>query len=209
MLTNRLQNAEDTLGLVASAIVTDEYKRSANDWVFERRILNHLKICEENISKYFSGSKSKKVAEASFAIASAYLELGRYRQAKLLCQRAIDGYETVDRPSYLDAIDRMGSILYLNKQDHEAQSMYRKALAGKEKVFGSEDPSTLETMNNLANVLGDQGQSDKALELYRKSLAGKEKALGENHRSTLQTVHGIATIFDSNGHYDEALEWYQ
>ncbi|KAL7269006.1 hypothetical protein RUND412_008348 [Rhizina undulata] len=210
--TIRRQNAEDTLALVASAIVTDEYKRSSEDWMFERRIFNHLKICEERILEHFNGSESVKVADASFSIASVYRELGFYQQAKALCQRAIDGYEKSlgrDHPSFLNAIDCMGYILYKNDQCGEALEWKLQELAGREKIFGSEHPSTFEAMNNLANVFAGLEKYKDALELYLKALAGKEKSLGKDHRSTLQTVHGIACAFQSQGRSDKALKWYQ
>ncbi|KAL7275543.1 hypothetical protein RUND412_001502 [Rhizina undulata] len=209
-IASQRRNAEDTLALVASAIVADEHNRSPEDYIFERRILNHLKICQEHISTYFTGSDSIKAAEASFAMSVVFQELGDLQQAEDLCGRSIDGYEKAlgrDHPLCLEAIHRMGYILYRERKCNEALKLNREALAGKEKIFGSEHPSTLETMHNLAHVVCSAGYNNEALDLYQKALAGKEIALGKDHRSTLQTVNSIASIFSTQGRHDEALIW--
>ncbi|KAL7275544.1 hypothetical protein RUND412_001503 [Rhizina undulata] len=215
-IASRLRNAEDTLALVGSAIVTDEHKRFSDDWMFERRILSHLKICEEHIFEHFGEPASVKVADASFAIAVAYLELGYNKQAKALCQRAIDGYEKVlgrNHPSCLDAIDRMGYILYTDKQYDDALNLYREALAGREKVFGSEHSTTFEAMNDLANVLAstidDQGFRDEALPWYERALTGLEKVLGKDHPETLSVVRSMGSNLRAQQRYDDAFNFYQ
>ncbi|KAL7275547.1 hypothetical protein RUND412_001506 [Rhizina undulata] len=211
-IVTRRRNAEDTIALVGSAIVKDEHKRSSDDPVFERRILSHLKVCHENISEYFSGSDSLKVAEASSAISSAYQGLGYYKQAEELCQSAIAGYEKAlgaNDPLILDSVHALASILDDQGRYDEALQWYQKALTGREKALGNGHPSTLETMNDMSLVIVKQGRYEEALELTRKALEGKEKALGKEHRSTLETVHNMGSILDSQGIYDEALVWYR
>ncbi|MDR1002410.1 MAG: toll/interleukin-1 receptor domain-containing protein [Oscillospiraceae bacterium] len=90
----------------------------------------------------------------------------------------------------------------------EALRWYNKALAIKEKVFGTEHPDTAITYNNIAEVYRRKGDYDKALKWDNKALAIREKVLGTEHPDTAITYNNIALIYDSKGDYDEALKWH-
>ncbi|KAL7272586.1 hypothetical protein RUND412_004596 [Rhizina undulata] len=204
------QNVEDTITLVASAIVKDEHERRTEDWIFERRILNHLKVCQEHISEFSSELDNVKTAEALSSIASAYENLGFDGLAEESCQQAITTYEMAlgkDHPSSLDTLHCMGTILSKQKRYDESLEFSRRALSGKEKAFGKDHPATLRIVNDIALVLGDKGELDESLKLYYRALDGRERALGNDHRETLETVHNIAYNFLDQGRLDEALEW--
>ncbi|KAL7268612.1 hypothetical protein RUND412_008760 [Rhizina undulata] len=207
-----IQTAENALTLVASTIVKSRNERRSDNWIFERRILSHLKVCQENIAKYFSGSSSIKVAEAASAIGIAYEELGYYEQAEELCQSAVAGYEKAlgsDDPLIMDAVHDMALVLFKQKRYNEALQWYHRVLAGKTRVYGMDHPSTLDTIHYMALVFDDQGRHEYALEWYQRALAGKEKAHGKDHPSTLKTVNNMACIFDDQGRFEEALDFYK
>ncbi|KAL7271320.1 hypothetical protein RUND412_005928 [Rhizina undulata] len=210
--TTQQRNVEDALSVVAASIVTDEHKRSTEDWIFEGRILSHLKVCEGHISKYFSDSNNIKVAEASFAIGYAYKEMRYYVQAEELYRRAIAVYEKArgkDHPSSLDTIQCMAYVLYVQERNDEALELYKRVLDGKEKASGRDHPSIFNVLNDMALVITSQGRHEEALEMLRRALDGKEKALGNDHFSTLETIQVIGNVFEAQGKYDDALQWYQ
>ncbi|KAK8054772.1 nephrocystin-3 [Apiospora phragmitis] len=60
----------------------------------------------------------------------------------------------------------------------EAETMYQRALQGKEKAWGPDHTSTLSTVNNLAILYKAQGRMDEAETMYQRALQGYEKALG-------------------------------
>ncbi|KAL7266721.1 hypothetical protein RUND412_010723 [Rhizina undulata] len=206
------RNLEDAITVVASAIVTDEHKRCAEDWIFERHIVSHLKVCEEHISKYFSESDNIKVAEALSAIGYAYRELQYHKKAEEMCHRAIAVYEKAlgkNHPSSLDTIHCLAWILYKQSQYDEALELYERVLARKEKAFGSDHSSIFNVLNDMALISTDQGRYEEALEIFQRALDGKLKSLGNDHSSTLETMMNIAYVFDELERYDEALQWYQ
>ncbi|KAL7265908.1 hypothetical protein RUND412_011562 [Rhizina undulata] len=128
----RIQTAENTLTLVASTIVKTRYKRSPDNWIFERRILSHLKVCHELISEYFNGSSSIKAAKASCAIGFAYRELGYFQQGEELYKSAVAGYEKAlgsDDLSTIYAIHAMAFIVQQQGRLNEALDLYQKALS--------------------------------------------------------------------------------
>ncbi|KIX05174.1 uncharacterized protein Z518_06046 [Rhinocladiella mackenziei CBS 650.93] len=91
----------------------------------------------------------------------------------------------------------------------EAEQMYQRALAGREKVRGLDHPSTLTTVCCLGNLHRDQGKLAEAGEMYQRALAGQEKVLGLDHTSTLLTVIGFGSLFCYQGMLDEAERMYQ
>jgi tetratricopeptide (TPR) repeat protein len=83
----------------------------------------------------------------------------------------------------------------------EAEQMYMRALARKEKALGRDHISTLGTVNNLGNLYCDQGKLDEAEQMYMRALAGSEKALGRDHTSTLVTVNNLGNLYRDQGMY--------
>ncbi|KAL7276091.1 hypothetical protein RUND412_000939 [Rhizina undulata] len=210
--TLQRQYAEDAMTLVASAINNDQYTRTFDDWIFERRILSHLNVCQEHVSTYITGSDSIKVAEAASAIASAYRHLAYYTQAEELYQVALAGFEKElrkDHTATLDTVQNLAIVFDNRGQYDKALECYQKVLAEKEKGLGKDHISTLDVVHNMAIVFHNQGRYDEALQWCQRALAGCEKALGKDHPSTLDTVYHMAIVFHNQGRYDEALQWYQ
>ncbi len=63
----------------------------------------------------------------------------------------------------------------------EAEPLYRRSLAIREKALGPDHPDTAVSLNNLALLYGNQGRYAEAEPLYQRSLAIREKALGPDH----------------------------
>ncbi|KEQ57671.1 uncharacterized protein M437DRAFT_79551 [Aureobasidium melanogenum CBS 110374] len=91
----------------------------------------------------------------------------------------------------------------------EAEEIYRRALAMKEKIYGSKHTSTLGTVHELGSVYREQGRLAEAEEMCERALAGKEKALGSEHASTLNTVNNLGSVYRDQGRLAEAEEMYE
>ncbi|KAF3012740.1 hypothetical protein E8E15_004199 [Penicillium rubens] len=91
----------------------------------------------------------------------------------------------------------------------EAEEMYQRALAGKEKALGPDHTSTLRTVNNLGLLYKNQGKLKEAEAMYQRALVGQEKALGPDHTSTLDSVHCLGILYKDQGKLNEAEEMYQ
>jgi tetratricopeptide (TPR) repeat protein len=91
----------------------------------------------------------------------------------------------------------------------EAEEMYERALAGKEKARGPEHTSTVSTVNNLGILYRTQGRLAEAEAMYERALAGKEKALGSEHTSTLDTVNNLGILYADQGRLAEAEAMYE
>jgi len=66
----------------------------------------------------------------------------------------------------------------------EAEPLYQRALAARERVLGAEHPSTLTSVNNLAVLYESQGRHAEAEPLYQRALDGMERVLGKDHPDT-------------------------
>jgi len=86
----------------------------------------------------------------------------------------------------------LASILADQERYDEAEALYRRALAIREELLGSDHPSTLYTRIGLARVLTGQGQAAEALPMYDAALRGLREALGDVHLRVAQALAGRA-----------------
>jgi tetratricopeptide (TPR) repeat protein len=67
----------------------------------------------------------------------------------------------------------------------QAEPLYQRALAIREKMLGPDHPHTAQSLNNLALLYHSQGKYEQAEPLYQRALAIDEKALGAEHPTTV------------------------
>ena len=91
----------------------------------------------------------------------------------------------------------------------EAERMYQRALAGKEKALGPDHTSTLDTVNNLGSLYPDQGKLGEAERMYERALAGNEKSLQPKTIPALKTVSNLARLYRDQGKTNEAEKMFQ
>ncbi|KAK6425187.1 hypothetical protein LTR95_016308 [Oleoguttula sp. CCFEE 5521] len=116
----------------------------------------------------------------------------------------------VDDESDLDWVYHVFGDLYVNQGKlAEAETMYKRALRGREKALGPEHMSTLHTINKLGNLYSEQGKLAEAETMYQRALQGREKAFGPEHTSTLDTVHNLGNLCRNQGKLAEAEGMYQ
>src|SRR5258705_4860245 len=89
---------------------------------------------------------------------------------------------------FLEACVTFGKFYHDQDRLKDAEMMYNRALAGKEKAWGPEHSSTLDIVNSLGIVYHGQGCHKDADVMYMRALAGYEKAWGPEHTSTLDTI---------------------
>jgi CHAT domain-containing protein/Tfp pilus assembly protein PilF len=91
----------------------------------------------------------------------------------------------------------------------DAEGLYQRALAIKEKALGANHPNVATTLNNLANVYQLQGKYADAAATYQRALAIYEKALGANHPDVAVTLNNLAVVYESQGKYADAEGLYR
>ena len=83
-------------------------------------------------------------------------------------------------------LDRQGKL-------GQAEQMYKRALAGKEKALGPNHTSTLNTVNNLGNLYSDQGKLDEAEQMYQRALLVYQRIYGPSHERVTATSEKLAS----------------
>lgn len=89
-------------------------------------------------------------------------------------------------------------------QYEEAETLFKHALAIRERVLGSEHPDTASSLRRLGHLYREQGEYELAEPLLQRALAICEKVLGPDHHDTAGSVHQLAWLYDSQGRYEEA-----
>ena len=143
-------------------------------------------IIKEQIPFYIK-DKNKIYYLYATVIAPTYLDFGKYDEAIITCDEAID-----INPNYINAWNNKGNGLdYLGKYD-EALACYNKAL--------EIDPKHEITWNNKGNTLFRIRKYDEALACYNKAL--------EIDSNYARAWNNKGTYLDYQGKYDEALACY-
>src|SRR4029077_19750932 len=87
--------------------------------------------------------------------------------------------------------------LWLNNRAEfgEAEPLYLRALAIREKALGSEHPDVASSLICLAALYDNQGQYAKSEPLCLRALAIWEKALGSEHPNVASGLNSLALLY--------------
>ncbi len=86
----------------------------------------------------------------------------------------------------------------------EAEPLYQRALAMKEKLLGKHHPDVAMTLNNLAVFYKSQGRFNDAEPLYQRSLLIFEKTFGANHPKVATCLLNYASLLRKMNRPDKA-----
>lgn len=109
----------------------------------------------------------------------------------------------------LAAHSDLADALSADGKHSEAEIVYRKVLALRQRLFGAEHPSTLSTAHQLAGCLRYQCKFEEAIKLHKNNLRSQRRVLGMEHRSTLGTKSDLATALQENGQLEEAEKMFR
>jgi tetratricopeptide (TPR) repeat protein len=80
-----------------------------------------------------------------------------------------------------------------------AEDLFRRCLAERQGVLGTEHIDTLAAINNLANLLHDRGNDSEAGFLHQQCLEVRERTLGPDHPHTLASLNNLALVLKAKG----------
>ncbi|MCH7921671.1 MAG: tetratricopeptide repeat protein [Nitrospinae bacterium] len=86
----------------------------------------------------------------------------------------------------------------------KAESLYKRALAIREKALGPDHPLVAQSLNNLAALYLQKGKYTKAEPLFERALAIREKALGPDHPHVATSLNNLAALYLQKGKYTKA-----
>lgn len=104
---------------------------------------------------------------------------------------------------------KAGRYLLERAQYSQAESLYRQALAMRERVLGQEHPDVAESLNDLGELYDHQGKYSEAESLYQRALAIREQALGPQDPKVAESLNNLGELYSHRGKYNEAESLYQ
>ncbi|KAK7937620.1 uncharacterized protein PG986_014488 [Apiospora aurea] len=132
-----------------------------------------------------------------------------------LIQHADHGLRVIGKDGLQDkawVFGSLGNIYASQGRLGEAETMYQRALQGKEKALGADHTSTLDTVNNLGSLYASQNRLSEAEAMYQRALQGYEKALGDDMVKTyppvLNALENFGDLLRKQGKGEAAKGYY-
>lgn len=110
-----------------------------------------------------------------------------------------------------DAVDLndLANLYQKLGQYTQAEPLYHRSLAIREKTLGPDHPDVAASLNNLASLYQKQGQYAQAETLHLRSLAIDEKTMGSDHPYVAEDLNNLANLYQRQGRYTQAEPLYQ
>jgi len=98
--------------------------------------------------------------------------------------------------------------LYLHERGRytDAEPLYERAVAIREKTLGAEHPDVANSLNNMAALYSKQGQYAKAEPLFERALAILERALGPEHPNVMTCLGNHVILLLKMWRWKEAAQ---
>jgi len=149
-------------------------------------------------------------AENDSLRARQYKEQGKLREAEVFYRHAISAFERNPAAAFWLArdLDELADIYHSEKRDVEAEELYRRAVALREKSLTPETAANARVLSfpfALQNFLRDQGRLSEIEPVYKQALAIQEQYLKPNDDSLGQTLQMLASVYREEGNSEAAL----
>jgi CHAT domain-containing protein/tetratricopeptide (TPR) repeat protein len=149
------------------------------------------------------------------AIHRRYDELyaaGNYAAALVEAQKLEAGVKArlgVNHANYSIALYNLAVVYAALGKYADAEGVFKRALAIKEKALGADHTDVAKALHNLAIVYEEQAKYADAEGLFKRALAIWEKALGKDHPDVADTLNSLAVVYWNQGKYDDAEGLYK
>ncbi len=97
-------------------------------------------------------------------------------------------------PRLATSLNNLAVLYYAQGRYAQAEPLYQRALAIREKALGPEHPDVAQSLNNLAVLYNAQGKYAQAEPLYQRSLVIREKVLGPEHPNVATVLENYAAL---------------
>ncbi len=151
-----------------------------------------------------------KAGEALLLLGDIFLETGNFEAAVDQFQQALMWFEKKsDYVLKAKALNGLGEYQYKKRNFDEAEQLYRKSLALREKYLGSLHEEVANSLNNLGNCLVSTGRYGDALEMHQKALDIRKQVLPEGDPAFAVSYINIGNCLFLSGNYAAALAQFE
>jgi CHAT domain-containing protein/Tfp pilus assembly protein PilF len=105
-------------------------------------------------------------------------------------------------------LEKLAQIYRAQARYAEAEPLFKRSLAIREKVLGPDHPEVGQSFDNLAALYRIQARYAEAEPLVKRALVIREKALGSNHPDVGRSLNSLAELYRVQGRYVDALTLY-
>jgi tetratricopeptide (TPR) repeat protein len=130
-------------------------------------------------------------------LGTAYLELHQISKAEAVLVKAARALDLLD-PAGLPIVRvwlNLATAYKLERRWDEAEDLFRKSLAVRERLLGPTDRDIAMALNNLGVLLLERNRSAEAQPLLERAVAIWEGSLGPSHPQVAAGLHNLATVF--------------
>ena len=126
-----------------------------------------------------------------------------------VAQKALHVAEQADSPEHVaTGLHNLAALYEAQGQYAQAEPMYLRALAIREKVLGSEHLHVGVTLRGLARLYAATGQAAQARPLYERALGIQEKVFGPDDSAVTENLVSLAALYAATGQYAQAEPMY-
>ena len=154
------------------------------------------------------GPESWEVVQALILVGWIRQELQEHKEAERVLRRAVDIAEGLSGPPELAllrvrALESLAASLRIQGRYHEAETVFRRALAEAEEEFGPSSGPVADVLGGLGVTFKYAGRFDEAESLFRRAIAIVES--GDADPSALATLyHNFGGLEHARGNYEAA-----
>jgi tetratricopeptide (TPR) repeat protein len=181
--------------------------RDNNTLTIHRLVQAVLKASMNDEIQQQLAERTVRALNQAFLHMTTWSQGERYLSQAQACADLINQYALVF-PEAAQLLNTAASYLYDHAFYRQAESLYQRALAIREKVLGPEHPATAESLNSLAILYRTWGRYEQAEPLYQRALAIREKVLGPEHPNTATSLNNLALLYNNQGKYEQAEPLY-
>jgi tetratricopeptide (TPR) repeat protein len=134
-----------------------------------------------------------------------WLQCQHYLPHAQVCVALIDDWD-MSFPEAAALLMQTASYLKDRAQYIQAEPLFQRALAIREKMQGPEHPDTAATLNNLALLYWARGKYEQAEPLFQRALAIYERALGPEHPYIVTIIENYSMLLSEMKREAEARE---
>jgi serine/threonine protein kinase/tetratricopeptide (TPR) repeat protein len=200
-------------------------ERLAGEPVLQAELAQVLALVNENLGRYDRAEALRGQAVGLLRVESPGSEalgraltrwgvslgsLARVEEAESAHREALGLAEGRDPALEANVLHNLGAVLRQRGELAEAEAAFRRAVALRLGLHGTEAPSAevASSLHGLGTVLYSAARFDEALEVFREAAAGRRAVLGDDHPLTLSTIGNIAGTQSQLGHIAEARATY-
>ena len=158
------------------------------------------------IQRRLSGEKDAAVARSLEGLGLNLFDQGNADDGVPLLREAVAMQRQLHDEPHPDLAEAMNNLGFVTADNHEAEQLFREALAMKRILYAdAAHPEIAMGLNNIAFSLHGEGQYGEAELLFREAIEMNRKLLGNDHPDIAMALNNLAFVIRQKGDLQAAI----